>query len=135
MSDGVVRPDPESEAELAFEGALRYVGNPDLISRSHFARHLVDSGVCKDVPEVFRKYLTEGKPGFVPHRWAALGDAVRWITGAGGVDGIQSPNSNNASRPCSSTLIATASHRWRRCHTLSSGRWCARITSVIAGPR
>jgi len=30
----------------AFEGALRYVGNPDLISRTHFARFLVDSGVC-----------------------------------------------------------------------------------------
>ena len=75
----------------AFEGALRYVGNPDLISRSHFARHLVDSGVCKDINEVFRKYLTEGKPGFVPHRWAALGDAVRWITGAGGVAVIAHP--------------------------------------------
>lgn len=75
----------------AFEGALRYVGNPDLISRSHFARHLVDTGVCKDIPEVFRKYLTEGKPGFVPHRWARLGDAVRWITGAGGVAVIAHP--------------------------------------------
>ncbi len=75
----------------SFEGALRYVGNPDLISRSHFARHLVDSGVCKDIPEVFRKYLTEGRPGFVPHRWAALGDAVRWITGAGGVAVIAHP--------------------------------------------
>ncbi len=75
----------------AFEGALRYVGNPDLISRSHFARHLVDTGVSKDIPEVFRKYLSEGKPGFVPHRWAALGDAVRWITGAGGVAVIAHP--------------------------------------------
>jgi len=75
----------------AFEGALRYVGNPDLISRSHFARHLVDTGVCKDIPEVFRKYLTEGKPGFVPHRWARLGDAVRWIVGAGGVAIIAHP--------------------------------------------
>lgn len=75
----------------AFEGALRYVGNPDLISRSHFARHLVDTGVCKDIPEVFRKYLTEGKPGFVPHRWARLGDAVRWIVGAGGVAIVAHP--------------------------------------------
>lgn len=75
----------------AFDGALRYVGNPDLISRSHFARHLVDSGVCKDISEVFRKFLTEGKPGFVPHRWAGLGDAVRWITGAGGVAVIAHP--------------------------------------------
>ena len=75
----------------AFEGALKYVGNPDLISRSHFARYLVEIGACKDIPEVFRKYLTEGKPGFIPHRWASLGDAVRWITGAGGVAVVAHP--------------------------------------------
>ena len=68
----------------AYEGALRYVGNPELISRTHFARHLVESGVCKDTNEVFRRFLTEGKPGFIPHRWASLRDAVRWITAAGG---------------------------------------------------
>jgi predicted metal-dependent phosphoesterase TrpH len=75
----------------AFEGALRYVGNPDLISRTHFARYLVESGVCNDTYEVFRRYLTEGKPGYVPHQWARLGDAVRWITGAGGVAVIAHP--------------------------------------------
>jgi len=75
----------------AFEGALKYVGNPELISRTHFARFLVESGVCKETHEVFRKYLTEGKPGFVPHRWAALGDAVRWIREAGGVAVIAHP--------------------------------------------
>jgi predicted metal-dependent phosphoesterase TrpH len=74
-----------------YEGALKYVGNPELISRSHFARYLVEIGVSKDTNEVFRKYITEGKPGFVPHRWASLGDAVRWITGAGGVAVIAHP--------------------------------------------
>lgn len=75
----------------AFEGALKYVGNPELISRTHFARHLVDAGVCGDVSEVFRRYLVEGKPGYVPHRWAALGNAVRWITQAGGIAVIAHP--------------------------------------------
>jgi 3',5'-nucleoside bisphosphate phosphatase len=75
----------------AFEGALRYVGNPALISRTHFARHLVDSGVCNDTNEVFRRFLTEGKPGFVPHQWAKLGDAVRWLREAGGVAVIAHP--------------------------------------------
>jgi predicted metal-dependent phosphoesterase TrpH len=75
----------------AYEGALRFVGNPELISRTHFARFLVETRVCKDTSEVFRKYLVEGKPGFVPHRWAALGDAVRWITQAGGVAVIAHP--------------------------------------------
>ncbi len=75
----------------AYEGALRHAGNPELISRTHFARFLVESGHCSDVPEVFRRFLTEGKPGYVPHRWAALGDAVRWIVDAGGLAVIAHP--------------------------------------------
>lgn len=77
--------------EGAFEGALKYVGNPDLISRTHFARYLVEAGVCHDTYDVFKRYLTEGKPGFVDHRWASLRDAVRWITQAGGVAVVAHP--------------------------------------------
>ena len=87
MSEGLARVGIQG----AYDGALRYAGNPELISRTHFARFLVDSGVCHDTHEVFRKYLTEGKPGFVPHRWAQLGDAVRWIREAGGVAVIAHP--------------------------------------------
>jgi hypothetical protein len=75
----------------AYQGALKYVGNPELISRTHFARHLVESGVCKDTSEVFRRFLTEGKPGYVPHRWASLKHAVEWITAAGGMAVIAHP--------------------------------------------
>jgi predicted metal-dependent phosphoesterase TrpH len=75
----------------AYAGALKFVGNPELISRTHFARFLVESGVCKETNEVFRKYLIEGKPGYVPHRWATLKDAVSWITGAGGMAIIAHP--------------------------------------------
>jgi predicted metal-dependent phosphoesterase TrpH len=75
----------------AYEGALRFVGNPELISRTHFARFLVESGVCADTQEVFRRFLVEGKPGFVPHRWARLSDAVRWIADAGGIAVIAHP--------------------------------------------
>ena len=75
----------------AYDGALQYVGNPELISRTHFARFLVESKVCADTQEVFRKYLVEGKPGFVPHRWATLKNAVTWITEAGGIAVIAHP--------------------------------------------
>ena len=81
----------------AFEGALKFVGNPELISRTHFARHLVESGICKETSEVFRKYLTEGKPGYVPHRWASLKDAVTWITQAQGIAVIAHPGRYNFS--------------------------------------
>jgi predicted metal-dependent phosphoesterase TrpH len=76
----------------AYEGALKFVGNPDLMSRTHFARYLVECGACSSTAEVFRKYLAEGKPGYVPHRWATLAQAVGWIQSAGGVTGSHTPD-------------------------------------------
>jgi len=75
----------------AYEGALKYVGNPDLLSRTHFARYIVETGICETTSEVFRKFLTEGKPGYVPHRWATLEAAMGWIRGAGGIPVIAHP--------------------------------------------
>lgn len=75
----------------SFDGAVKYAGNPELISRTHFARHLVETGVCSDNQEVFRRFLVEGKPGYVPHRWATLRDAVGWIKRAGGIAVIAHP--------------------------------------------
>jgi predicted metal-dependent phosphoesterase TrpH len=75
----------------ALEGALAYVEQPEAVSRTHFARFLVDRGHCADTYEVFRRFLVEGKPGYVPHRWAGLGDAVRWITAAGGIAVVAHP--------------------------------------------
>jgi len=75
----------------AYEGALKFAGNRDLISRTHFARFLVEGGVCRDTNEVFRKYLIAGKPGFIEHRWASLKNAVNWITQAKGVAVIAHP--------------------------------------------
>lgn len=87
MSEGLARVGING----AYEGALKFVGNPELISRTHFARFLVEGGYCKDTSEVFRKYLTEGKPGYVPHRWASLKDAISWIQDAGGMAVIAHP--------------------------------------------
>lgn len=75
----------------ALDGALAYVEQPESVTRTHFARFLVERGICGDAHEVFRRFLVEGKPGHVPHRWAKLGDAVRWITGAGGIAVVAHP--------------------------------------------
>jgi predicted metal-dependent phosphoesterase TrpH len=81
----------------AYEGALHFAGNPELISRTHFARYLVEQGVCRDTEEVFKKFLVENRPGFVPHQWATLDDAVAWIKAAGGVAVIAHPGRYNLS--------------------------------------
>ena len=75
----------------ALEGALRYVGNPALVSRAHFARYLVEIGVSKNVHDVFLHYLARGQPGYVEHIWATLEDALGWIKGAGGLAVVAHP--------------------------------------------
>ncbi|HKX53536.1 MAG TPA: 3',5'-nucleoside bisphosphate phosphatase [Nitrosospira sp.] len=68
----------------SFEGACRNTGSGRLIGRMHFARFLVEQGYAKDVRAVFKKYLVKGKPGYAPHQWASLVDAVNWIRSSGG---------------------------------------------------
>jgi predicted metal-dependent phosphoesterase TrpH len=68
----------------AYEGALRYVSNPDMISRTHFARFMVESGRANSTQDAFTRFLGDGKPGYVAHRWSKLSDAVHWIQTAGG---------------------------------------------------
>lgn len=87
MSDALA----ELGIEGAYEGALAFVSNPDLISRTHFARFLVEKGFAASTADVFERYLGEGKPGFVPHRWASLEHAVGWIREAGGIAVVAHP--------------------------------------------
>jgi len=68
----------------AYEGAIERAENPDMVSRTHFARYLADIGAVADTRDAFRKFLVPGKPGYVPHQWAALADAVQWILQARG---------------------------------------------------
>jgi predicted metal-dependent phosphoesterase TrpH len=75
----------------AFEGARRYATNPELVSRTHFARFLVDTGHARNTQAVFDRFLGGGKPGYVPHEWAHLQDAVRWIQAAGGLAVVAHP--------------------------------------------
>jgi predicted metal-dependent phosphoesterase TrpH len=78
-----------------YEGALKYVGNPNLIGRTHFARCLVERKICTDIGEVFERFLTPGKPGYVPHEWASLQQAMEWIIGSNGQAVIAHPGRYN----------------------------------------
>ena len=68
-----------------FEAAYEFAENKSMIGRTHFARALVARGAVNGVGKAFNRYLTPGRPGFVAHRWASLGDALAWIMAAGGV--------------------------------------------------
>ena len=74
----------------SLEGAYHYA-QEGIISRTHFARFLVNNGIAKDNKAVFKNYLVKGKPGYFEHEWASLEDAVGWIVGSGGVAVIAHP--------------------------------------------
>jgi len=61
------------------------------ITRNHFARHLVSIGKATNVTQVFKQYLTRGKPGYVPNNWVELAEAVQWIHDAGGIAVLAHP--------------------------------------------
>lgn len=69
--------------EGALEGARRYATGA-IVSRTHFARYLVEQGHVLSVQDAFRHYLSKGRPGHVGGDWASLPEAVSWIRGAGG---------------------------------------------------
>ena len=89
----------------AFEGAMAFCANPDQISRTHFGRFLVESGQVKNIATVFRKYLVKGKPGYVPHAWVDLAEAVGWIRAAGGVAVIAHPGRYELGRTLLERLV------------------------------
>jgi len=74
----------------AYAGA-RALARGRSVSRTHFAHYLVSAGCGRNVQEVFKHYLRQGRPGYVPGQWAALEEAVGWIRGAGGVAVIAHP--------------------------------------------
>ena len=105
----------------AYEGALRHAGNPALVSRSHFARYIVERGHARDVKSVFDYWLAKGKPGYVEHAWATLEEALRWITGAGGIAVIAHPGRYRLSKAERHELFAAFKDRGGRGIEVLSG--------------
>ncbi|MCP4287177.1 MAG: PHP domain-containing protein [Gammaproteobacteria bacterium] len=62
-----------------------------ILSRTHFARYLVEIGVVDSFDGAFTLFLNPGTPGHVPMQWATLAEAVGWIKGAGGEAVIAHP--------------------------------------------
>jgi predicted metal-dependent phosphoesterase TrpH len=89
----------------AYEGALALAANADMLSRTHFARFLVETERCRDVREVFKRYLTPGKPGYVEHVWASLTDAIELIHAAGGQAVLAHPGRYKVNRGAMRDLL------------------------------
>uniref|UniRef100_UPI00384C11B1 RNase RNM n=1 Tax=Mangrovibacter yixingensis TaxID=1529639 RepID=UPI00384C11B1 len=67
----------------ALAGARRLAGD-GAVTRGHFARFLVESGVARTHNDVFKKYLARGKTGYVPPQWCTIEQAIDVIHHSGG---------------------------------------------------
>ena len=61
------------------------------ITRPHFARLLIEDGICRHNHQAFKKHLRPGRDAHVAVEWARLEDAVTWIRGAGGMAVLAHP--------------------------------------------
>lgn len=62
----------------------RELAGVSTLTRSHFARVLINQGFADDSREVFKKYLVQNKPGFVKTNWVEMASGIKLIKDAGG---------------------------------------------------
>jgi len=62
-----------------------------VVGRPHVARALLEAGHVTSVKDAFDRFLTPGKPGYVPKEDVSVAQAVRLIAGAGGVAVLAHP--------------------------------------------
>jgi len=70
----------------------------EAVTRTHFARFLVDNGHAKDMQQCFKKYLGKRGRAYVNGHWKTLEDAVGWINDAGGQAVIAHPTRYNLTK-------------------------------------
>lgn len=73
-----------------YESAKKIAGT-GMITRTHFAKHLVEQNYVETMQQAFDRYLVRGKPGFVATEWPELERVVAWIRGAGGIPVLAHP--------------------------------------------
>ncbi len=67
-------------------------GNPNtVITRAHFARVLLEEGICKSKDQAFRKFLGEDCKYFLPKPFFAPEEALSLILQAGGIPVLAHP--------------------------------------------
>ncbi|MDF2742227.1 MAG: hypothetical protein K0S88_3597 [Actinomycetia bacterium] len=75
---------------VGYDDAVQLAG-ASALSRAHFARAMVARGAVADVAEAFDRYLSSGRPAYVPAPAVPVPDAVALAAKAGGVAVLAHP--------------------------------------------
>lgn len=90
----------------AYQKAIDLAGH-ERVGRAHFAQVLINEGRAPDMKTVFKRFLGQGRPAYVPTAWISLEDAVAGIIHAGGHAAIAHPLKYKLTRSKLHELINT----------------------------
>ncbi len=82
--------------KISYEDVLAEAGNAAILGRTHIASLLVKRGVVSNMMQAFDKYLSYGKPAYVPRYQLPLSEVMRPIFEAGGVPALAHPKFSRA---------------------------------------
>ncbi len=89
----------------AWENAQRISGGGQ-VTRAHFAQYIVQIGKEKTINNVFKRYLSKGKTGYVPAKWCTIQASIDAIHAAGGVAVLAHPAKYQLSNKWLKRLVA-----------------------------
>lgn len=115
----------------ALEGAARMAGN-DNIGRPHFARYLVETGICKNISDAFSSYLGSGKSGNIDQFWPELPQVIDWICSANGIAVLAHPLTYKMTRTKLSVLLDEFISAGGRAMEVVSGQQLGQQTRDLA---
>jgi 3',5'-nucleoside bisphosphate phosphatase len=78
------------------QNRVREISGPGTIGRPHVALALIEKGYATDIADAFNRYLSAGRPGYVPRQKISPEEAIGLITRAGGVAVLAHPFSTRA---------------------------------------
>ncbi|MBL4574756.1 MAG: PHP domain-containing protein [Opitutaceae bacterium] len=110
---------------------VKELANSMNVGRPHFAQHLVELGLVKDIATAFKKYLGNGKSGDVKQGWAELPQIIEWITGSGGTAVLAHPLKYKLTRTKLSLLLDDFIEAGGRGLEVVSGKQTADKTSLL----
>jgi predicted metal-dependent phosphoesterase TrpH len=76
---------------ITYAQVVEVAGGEEGVGRPHFATALVASGAVGSVDDAFRRYLGDGRPGFVPKSRLTGAEVARLATASGGVAVLAHP--------------------------------------------
>lgn len=76
--------------EVTYEEISSLAGDK-VVGRPHFAAYLVNRGVCDSPQEAFQRFLTPGRPFYLPKQVLTLEEGVERIRTAGGIPVVAHP--------------------------------------------